>query len=169
MEEWKDIKGFGNFYKISNYGRVKNEVSKILRTYLDSNGYIQARFTYDKNKKSASVHRLVALYFLENENNHIEVNHKDGNKKNNNVNNLEWCSRSENLKHAYKTGLKIAPKGTQNNQSKLNEEQVKKILTDKSKNKKFTNVYKEYEHIISKGTFNSIWTRKTWKHVEYIM
>ena len=113
-EIWKDIPGFENLYQVSNLGRVKslpkptnNQFSMkeiILKPVKFSNGYLNVNL----KGKFIGVHRLVALTFLENKNNLPIVNHKDGNKTNNNINNLEWCTASENLSHAYKTGLKIA-------------------------------------------------------------
>ena len=62
----------------------------------------------NKKPKTFPIHKLVAEYFLENPNNYYCVNHKDGNKLNNNIENLEWCTISENTKHAYDLGLKKA-------------------------------------------------------------
>lgn len=69
---------------------------------LHSNGYLRGIV----DGKDVYLHRLVAMFFIENPNGYEEVNHKDGNKKNNSVNNLEWCNRSQNSKHAFQTGLR---------------------------------------------------------------
>lgn len=106
-EEWKDVIGYEGFYEISNFGNVKSlYTNKILKSdSVDKFGYVRFSATKNKIQKIKRVHRLVAEMFIPNPNNLPQVNHKDGNKLNNHVNNLEWCSDSENKKHAYKTGL----------------------------------------------------------------
>lgn len=124
LEEWQDIKGFEGLYQVSNFGRVKSlkynktEREKILS--LSSNGYGYLNCGLHKNKKTklVRVHRLVAEAFIPNINNYREVNHIDGDKTNNRVDNLEWCTRSENMKHAYDNKLKITPTGEKNKSCK---------------------------------------------------
>lgn len=84
--------------------------------------------TVDGKKKTFRLHRLVMLAFKPIENaSEMEVNHIDGNKLNNALDNLEWCTTSENQKHAYKMGLSKARKGESSNFSKLKEEDIKMI------------------------------------------
>lgn len=104
-EMWRDIEGYGGNYQVSNYGRIKSK-KKILKTFLSTNGYYRVRLYSNKKGREYKVHRLVAKAFIENIDNKPIVNHKDGNKLNNNANNLEWCTQAENIKHALKSGLK---------------------------------------------------------------
>ena len=87
-------------YQVSNTGLVKHG-ALILKPYDDGHGYDRVSI----NRKDLKVHRLIAIAFLENPNNYKCVNHKDGNKKNNHVDNLEWCNHSQNRVHALKIGL----------------------------------------------------------------
>lgn len=103
-EEYKIIPGFNN-YEITKSGIVRNKsTKKILIGYKTEYISFTLVGTNDKNKKEL-VHRLVSKTYLENINNYEIVNHKDGNKLNNNVDNLEWCSRSYNVRHAIENGL----------------------------------------------------------------
>lgn len=106
-EIWKDITGFIGLYKISNMGRIKSiqqcKEGKIRKTYIKNNGYEQIDlYDLNHNRKKYYVHRLVAQVFIPNPENKPEVNHKDGDISNNNVNNLEWVTSFENT-HAGKT------------------------------------------------------------------
>ena len=104
MEQWKVITEASN-YEVSNFGHVRNISTKhILKGRLSKSGYLQVSLADKETKKQKNyyIHRLVAIYFLENLDNKREVNHKDGNKLNNNVDNLEWVTPSENQKHRQK-------------------------------------------------------------------
>lgn len=106
-ELWKIFKDNDN-YEISNTGKVRNSCTlKELIQQDNGHGYKLVNLYKNSKRTSYYVHRLVALTFLKNEGNKPEVNHLDGNKSNNKVTNLEWCTRSENDIHAYKMGLKI--------------------------------------------------------------
>lgn len=113
-EEWKDIKGYEGLYQVSNKGNIKS-LSRIVGTKKCGRHKLKERIlkpckcgkyysvTLCKNNKIVRkyIHRLVAETFISNSNNLLDVNHKDGNTYNNCVNNLEWCTRSENIKHSY--------------------------------------------------------------------
>ena len=113
-EIWKDIPGYEGLYQVSNLGRVKSLVyvtrcsqvkrEKIL-TQAMHNGYVYVTLHKDGSMKSKRVHRLVANAFIPNEAQKRCVNHKNGNKQDNTVMNLEWCTHSENSIHAWNTGL----------------------------------------------------------------
>lgn len=107
MEVWKDVAGYEGLYQVSNFGRVKSlnfdgsGEERIMRPY-NVHGYLRVRIFKNCTKQSIGVHRLVALAFIPNPNNFAIVNHIDGNKLNNNAKNLEWCTNSMNLIHAYR-------------------------------------------------------------------
>lgn len=118
LEEWKDIEGYEGIYQVSNYGNVKSlarqrrnskgiymQKEKLLSLTNTSTGYKKVELVKNGKKKGYKVHRLVAMAFIDNPENKPEVNHIDGNKINNHVDNLEWVTSSENSIHAYKTGL----------------------------------------------------------------
>ena len=118
-EEWRDVVGWEGLYQVSNLGRVKSlsrsivykdgreykYPSKIIKNQKVSTGYRSVMFYGVNGKKQYYVHRLVAETFIPNPKNLGDVNHKDCCKTNNILINLEWCSRSDNIKHAYKNGL----------------------------------------------------------------
>ena len=106
MEIWKDIPGTDGEYKISNYGKVMTaKTGRILTPVLDERGYERVcLFKKDRNRRH-KVHRLVAITFIPNPDNKEQVNHKDGNKRNNSVDNLEWVTNEENMHHSRANGL----------------------------------------------------------------
>lgn len=110
QEIWKDIPEFQN-YSISNFGNVYSKKHNIiLKSYKNLYGYLIVNLINKKKRKQFQVHRLVAENFIFNINNLPCVNHIDGNKQNNNINNLEWVSYSENQQHSYKIGLRKTKK-----------------------------------------------------------
>lgn len=105
METFKTINNFED-YLISNLGRIKsNKSNKILKNIIDTNGYCVCSLSNEKGRKKHLIHRLVAFAFISNPENKPQVNHKDGNKQNNHVSNLEWCTQKENQRHAWDNGL----------------------------------------------------------------
>lgn len=117
IEEWKAIKGYEDYY-ISNLGRIKsinsyNNKDREEKTLIptdNGNGYKLIRLCKKGKKQNKYIHRLVAEAFIPNPLNYKEVNHIDNNKANNNVNNLEWCTRSYNVKYSYRKGKHIPTK-----------------------------------------------------------
>jgi hypothetical protein len=129
MEIYKRIEGFEHNYMVSNYGNVKTlgngkstcplyNSERQLTKRKKSNGYFQVKLFKNGNRHHIGIHRLVALAFLPNDENKKEVNHKDCNKENNNVSNLEWCTSRENKIHASINGRLSIKKGAENKQSK---------------------------------------------------
>lgn len=125
MEEeiWKDVVGYEGYYQASNLGKIKSlsrvvnscmgnpstRKETILKSQIINSGYKVSTFCLDYNKRNFFVHRVVAECFVSNPQDLPEVNHINGIKTDNRAENLEWCSRSENKKHAYRIGLRTAP------------------------------------------------------------
>jgi hypothetical protein len=125
MEEiWKDIPGLEGMYQASNTQKIKS-LSRLVRhpkggykkirerimAYGEgTNGYLIVGISIDGKTITKTAHRLIAMAFLPNPNNLNEVNHKDGNKKNNDISNLEWVTTSDNRYHAFRMGLQKASK-----------------------------------------------------------
>lgn len=123
METWKDIDDFKGLYQISNLGNVKSldimlnckgakgidkhlRKGRILKKYIGTTGYYNVNLSKNSKSKLKRVHRLVAEAFIPNPDNLPCINHKDGNKLNNDVSNLEWCTYAYNNSEAYRIGLK---------------------------------------------------------------
>lgn len=127
-EIWKSIDGF---YEVSNLGRVKSP-NGIRKLSLTPDGYQRIRLIHNGVDKTVRVHRLVAEAFIPNPENKETVNHKDGNKLNNCVDNLEWMDRHEQLQHAYDNGLK-KPVHTNRKLTKEQVEEIKRLYVPQSK------------------------------------
>lgn len=126
LEEWRTIAEAKGEYFVSNYGRIKHN-NKILSCSIHSDGYIFSTFRHIETGKFVQrpVHRLVAEAFIEKAPNKKYINHIDGNKMNNSVSNLEWCSQSENVKHAIQNNF--VPKQINTYKGKFTEEERNKI------------------------------------------
>lgn len=98
--KWVDIKGYEGLYQVSNYGKIINiKRNKELKLHKDKYGYLKVTLSKNNFKKNFLVHRLVALAFISNPNNLLQINHKDENKMNNCVDNLEWCNAKYNCNY----------------------------------------------------------------------
>ena len=118
IEIWKDIVGYEGSYQVSNFGNVKSldrkglfgtqnviYKSRILKQKILNMGYYSVNLSKKSKVKTYTVHRLVGKAFIDNPKNKATINHIDGDKLNNRVDNLEWCTMNENFEHAYKIGL----------------------------------------------------------------
>ena len=164
MEIFKDIVDYEGLYQISNLGRVKSlkfNKEKLLKP-VKRNGYHRFIF-YKDYSKTFSLHRLLMLTFKPEE--YFEgavINHIDGDKLNNNLDNLEWCTSKENSKHACGLGL-INSKGKNNKSAKLTQNEVIQIRS-KYKNKHFNQRELSKNFNVTILTINRIINNKTWVH-----
>ena len=169
QEIWKDIKGYEGYYQISNMGRVKGLKRKFIhneyikKMYYYDNSYVRVSLRKKSKPKTFLVHRLVALAFIPNPENKKQVNHKDGNKQNNNVCNLEWVDNSTNMQHASIHNL--LQTGEKHYNSKLTWDDVCFI---RSHYKKYDKVYNTTTlgkmFNISPRKILGICNYETWKH-----
>lgn len=156
-EKWKDIKNYEGFYQISNLGRVKSLIfrnnvcnikkEKILKPTDNGNGYLIVSLHKNKNRKVFYIHRLVGQTFIENKEHLKEINHKDGNRKNNNIDNLEWCNRKYNVEHSYRNnGRKSAFSEIKGNKHRLSIP-IKQYSLDRQFIKKFDSMKQASEEM----------------------
>ena len=153
-------------YYVQDDGKIFSErTNKILSVQLDKDGYEKVQMmSTDEKRHRYSVHRLVLENFNPIENmNEFQVNHIDGNKRNNNLSNLEWVTCSENQIHAHKIGLKNQS-GEHNNASKLTEEQVKEIINMLLEHK-YTYGQIDEKFGVSDETIGSIKRKENWKYL----
>ncbi len=106
QEVWRDIPGYKGLYQVSNFGRIKSlKRNRIIKQQVQNGGYKLIHLYSNSKRKALTVHRLVALSFISNPQNKPHINHKDCDKSNNWLDNLEWVTPSENMQHAFKNGL----------------------------------------------------------------
>jgi hypothetical protein len=169
-EQWKDINGYEGLYQVSSEGRVKSLkrivvtrdkvkrtlCEKVLKLGLCGGGYLIAGLSKNNKRRTLRVHRLVMESFRPTEDSSLQVNHIDGNKLNNMVENLEWCTASENIKHSYKNGMSSCFYGEKSNLSKLTNKDVNRIrmagrcgMQTKEIAKIFNTVPANINHILS--------------------
>ena len=171
---WKDIKGYEGLYQVSDSGKVKSLTRKNIRRdgvvrilkgkkinpKLSKHGYLFVTLSKNGKLKNMSIHRLVAVAFIDNSHNKMEVNHKDGNKLNNSVDNLEWMTRKENMLHAKKNKL-INYKGDSSPNRKLTVENSKQIrkLYEKGKftQSEIGKMFNVHQSVISNVINNKSW------------
>lgn len=166
VEEWRPIIGYETTFAVSNLGRIKRtkdagcgRAGKIRKQVPNDRGYLTVILADDKRRKSFRVNRLVAMAFIPNPLNLPEVNHLDGDKTNNRVDNLEWSTRSRNMKHACATGL-IDRAGESHPRAILTDA---KIVEIRRSAKKVREIAVEYG--IATVTVYGIRSRRAWAHV----
>lgn len=157
------IEGYGNKYTIDTTGEIISYCKKnpiIRKPHINTSGYLHVRLIANGKDISVSIHVLIAKAFIPNPENLATVNHIDGNKLNNCIENLEWCSHSDNQKHAYKTGLRLPKKGADNFKAKLSECKVLAIRKSEVKVSKLAEIFN-----VSESSIYRIKQNKGWTHV----
>lgn len=136
-EIWAAIDGFNGYYQISNYGRVKRIRDgwpvKMLRISRDSRGYPHTSLHFDKTKTTIKIHRLVANAFIPNPEGKRTINHINGIKTDNRVENLEWMTDVENVRHAVESKLRIAATGDRHGMASITNDtaiEIKKLISN---------------------------------------
>jgi len=169
-EEWKEIAGYKGLYEISSKGRVKSfprntQAREVfIRPQNTSHGYHQVGLSKEGVVKIWTVHRLVASAFLSPIKGKNCVNHKNGIKTDNRIENLEWCTKKENNKHAFRKGL-INNTGSNHGCSKITEAQVLRIRLLKEVDKKIKTKTLGKMFGICRQQVGIIINRKQWKHI----
>lgn len=168
MEEiWKDVKDFEGLYQVSNLGNLKRLVSKrvlferLIGSSIDRYGYVKRALCKDGKMYYFTEHRLVANAFIPNAFNKPSVNHINGIKTDNKVENLEWCTNKENTQHAIRIGLKDQ-KGIKHHKCKLTEKQVLEIREIGFSQ---TRMFLSKKYDVSRTTILGIIRRDFWKHI----
>jgi hypothetical protein len=177
MEIKELFSSFGDYYEVSNLGYVVSKEGvfttstgrKITKkrarmsTFIAKKGHVRVNLYDNGRQMKFSIHRLVALAFIPNPDNKEFVNHKDGNKLNNHVSNLEWATRQENEDHAFATGLKSST-GSKNNAAKLDEDKVRQIRDLKKSGVSSRALAAKFNIDIS--NIDRIVKYDSWKHVK---
>lgn len=168
QEIWKDVFGYIGSYQVSNFGRVKSlkrvtfdgRLLKERTLKLDSSNqnYYRVHLCKDSKHRTLLVHRLVAKAFISNFESKPEVNHIDGDKENNKVENLEWCTHKEN--HVHRAAVLRRGVGENNGSAKLNRGDVLSIRDSELSDAYLAKVYK-----VEANTINRIRNNKRWRHI----
>lgn len=175
MEIWKNIEGYEGYYQISNLGNIKSlsrfrkngkkekegyiKKEIILKTHISKTGYYVVDLKRNGIRKTFKIHRLIALHFIDNPFNKNYINHKNGIKTDNSIENLEWCTIKENNKHAEETGLKN-DSGCNSSNSKLTREDVYYIRNSNEKIK-----YLALRFKMNESTIYKLKRRQTYKNI----
>jgi hypothetical protein len=157
-----NIKDFDNYF-INSDGKIKNKKGQLLKVEISKEGYYRVTLSKDGKCVKYLLHRIVAIQFIPNPENKPQVNHKNGIKSDNRVENLEWCTRSENEKHAHKNGLKNH-KGEKHPSCKLTENDVIEIRKLYSE-KRFTQKQLAEKFNVCFQNISLIVLRKKWNHI----
>ena len=164
MGRWQGIKSWP--YEVSNRGRVRRtgrssgtRPGLVLVGEISSRGYRRVLLQHGGQRKKHTVHRLVAVAFLEHDPDRLTINHINGDQLDNRVENLEWCTQSENQLHAYRTGLQLA--GEHSGRAKLTQEQVGEIRRRYAKGETQTALAREFP--VNQSMISKIVRREFWR------
>lgn len=183
VEIWKDVQGYEGLYQVSSFGRVKRterfytqlnaltgnyntkKLSEmIMKPFEDEDGYLRIQLIKEGQRKKHFIHRLVSLNFISNPENKPEVNHKEGDKKDNRVWMLEWSTSSENQRHAIANNLYECQKGETNGHAKLTEVKVREIH-ELWKLGEYTQEYLGNKYGVAANAISRIVNGIRWKHI----
>jgi hypothetical protein len=169
MEKWKQIVDWP--YEVSSRGRVRRSVGNsgtrkglVIKLQINHGGYPVVVLHHKERMKGVTVHRLVAAAFIGPKPDGLQVNHKDGDKQNNLVYNLEYVTPSENLRHSYGLGLQVPKRGEKSNLAKLTSDKVleiRKMVEDGWYQKRIAERFR-----IDQSTVSNIITGKSWGHLK---
>lgn len=169
IEVWKKAKGYSN-YEVSNFGRLKtfnwkgSKREAILKPAPDKSGYLRTVLKGDNGvSKTIKVHRVVLNTFKPTDK-ILEVNHINGIKNDNRVENLEWCTRKENIQHCIDNNLQYVLKGEEIGNSKLTEKDVI-YIRENYKPRVITRMFLSKKFNVSEATIKDILYKRTWKHL----
>ena len=176
-EQWKNIAEYEGRYQVSDHGRIRSLNRRVVRNDgvtlrlkgkikkqgKHRQGYMLIDLSKAGEKKTYLVHRLVAEAFVDNPKDKLEVNHKDGDKKNNHARSLEWCTPQENSLHTYHTELRDRPRGELNGRSKLNRFQVKRVRLMRQLGTTYAETGRIFK--LNPVTIRDVCLRKLWKHI----
>lgn len=167
IEIWKD---FSDSVAVSSLGRVKSKArivkcsnrnvsvsERIYKPAIDKKGYFRVAFLHNGKHRTFKVHRLVAFLFVENKELKPQVNHKDGDKRNNHFLNLEWCNNSENVQHAYDTGLAKPKHSFENHRFSFTKESLNELLELKNNGAKVIDLAKRFK--VHRKTITRVYNR----------
>lgn len=169
QEEWRAVEGWP--YEVSDRGRVRRSEpgsnvtfpGKVLAQHKYGKGYLHVTLHMDGGRKTFPVHRLVARAFIGAPEDNQQINHKNGDKKDNRPKNLEWVSPGENMKHAYDTGMRDAARGESAGGAKLTADEVREIRERFGEETNKTALGRKYG--VTRQTIGKIIRRETWTHV----
>jgi len=169
-EKWKPVIDYEDWYEVSDLSVIRRtkascgtHIGKILIPHTNRGGYRCVSLCKEGGQRTATVHRIVTESFLGRRPDDKQVNHKDGDKTNNRLENLEYVTTSENVLHAYKTGLNNGPRGELQGNSKLTEEKVheiRRLLVDETQ----TAIALKFN--VSNVTISDVARGVTWMHVK---
>lgn len=158
-ETWKPVKGYENYF-VSDLGRVKTKQGRYKKINYGICKYGYLDLWKDNKSKRFRIHRLVAEQFVPNTYNKEQVNHIDGNKKNNQANNLEWVTPKENIQHAINNNLSSIKFGSRNHSAKLTESDVSYIRAVAKKTKTVRELAEQFN--VSTTNIYNIINNKKW-------